>query len=229
MKNILAIFSLLLGFNVSYADSYGYGCYGKGVIAFDEANKDSSGLYIILWGKDFGISKKTRVELPRKHGSYSQGISCENDSVSILLREKVKSPKSSSRYLMHLTEISLNTENSPKITSDTSNHYQVWNNYTDKSIEPFNSTVQVVSLPEANISLGGYSNECKDRKIPLDSNDPAHKYYLVFDSKDSESTVKGGSGLIYHRCSTSITMHDASGKVIQETEVSNTEKIETIH
>jgi len=226
LNNLLVLFLLTVG-GFSYADSDGYGCYGKGVIAFDEALKDRTGLYLILWGSDSGISEKYRVELPRKHGSYSQGISCKNNKVSIILREKVEAPRNESRYVMHITEISVATP--PSIISDTKNHYQVWKNYTQKILEPINDSTPIESLPEANLRLGGYNNECTNRKVLLESEGSKHRYHLVFDSGESESTVTSGNGIIYHRCTTKVVMTTLTGEFVKEVLVAETEKQETIH
>jgi len=223
---ILIIFFIFVLSTNSFADSDSCGCYGNGVLAFDEAFKDSKGLYIVLWGKDFGISKKFRIELPRPHASYSQGIKCDTDKVSILTRgvPPVLNTKEITKYKMYLTEISIKDKSNSEITSDRPNHYQIWLNYTQRKIEPLNAEIPVISLPEPNLNL----KDCNNREIELESNDPEHTYHLLFDDSNTESTVKDGGGIIFHRCEISLVVKNRDGKTIQKLNIANTESIETI-
>src|SRR5262245_5503783 len=209
-----------------FADSDGHGCYADGVIAFDQAFKDPTGLFIISWGEPAGISKTFRIELPRPHGSYSQGIKCQSDKISILLRgvPPVSDTKELTKYKMYLTEISLTDHMNPKIVSDVPNHYQVWINYTQRKTETLEDGTRVVSLPGPNLNL----KDCGKNEIVLGSKDPKHTYHLIFDSSKSKSKVKNGSGAITHRCQSFLLMKDMNGNVVKKVNLANTRSLETI-
>jgi len=225
------IFALILFFisiiiTKSFADSDSYGCYGNGVIAFDEAFKDPTGLYIILWGEKSRISKKFRIELPRRHGPYSQGIKCEKNKVSIYTRgvPPESNTKEITKYKMHLTEISLKDRSNPKIISDKPNHYQIWLNYTRQEPEPLNDKIPILLIPEPNLNL----KSCRKNEIKLESDDPNHTYHLLFNNSKTTSTVKNGYGSIFHRCETLLVMKNENAEIIQKAQIANTESEETI-
>ena len=223
---ILASFCLLLISANVFADSDGYGCYGDGVLAFDQAFKDRTGLYIITWGGPSGISKVLRVQLPRPHGSYSQGIQCGHDTVSILLRgvPAVSNTKALTKFKMYLSEISLKDRMNPRIVSDAANHYQSWVDYTQRAIAPLEDRTAVISLPDPNLNL----NNCDKKEILLGSMDSQYTYHLMFDNSKSKSNVRNGYGTITHRCETVLLMKDKRGRVLKKVNVANTTSLETI-
>jgi len=222
----LIMFLILIINTNSFADSDSYGCYGNGVIAFDESFKDSTGLYTILWGEPSGIYKKFRIELPRRHGSYSQGIKCDRDKVLIFTRgvPPISNTKEITKYKMYITEISLKDRSNPKIISDKPNHYQIWLNYTQRKTEPLNDETKIILLPEPNLNL----KDCSKNEITLESDDAKHTYHLLFGNTKTKSTVKNGYSAISHRCETSLVMKDKNGKIIQKLQIADTESMETI-
>ncbi len=230
MKKIGSISLLCLVIATSaLADSNGYGCYGPEIIAWDSG--DRTGMHIVLFGTKSGISKKIRVELPRKHGSYSQGISCEKSKVSILLRGEKSQENEATKYLMYVTEISVTGENEPKITSDKPNHYQMWGtNYKGPRQVPMDDGIPINLLKEADFWLDDCRERNREREsIRLDSDDEHHSYSLIFKYSNTFEPWENGGGQITHRCVTAIEMRNTEGVLVDIVLIGDRARDESVH
>ncbi len=215
MKKIGSILLLCLVVATSaLADSNGYGCYGPEIIAWDDG--DRTGLYIVSFGTNSGISKKVRVELPRRHGAISQGISCEKNKVSIQLRGEKSKKGHDTRDLMYITEISVTEEDGPKIISDQPNHLE--------------DGVPVVLMDKHDFWL----DDCRERNLEresilLDSDDEHHSYSLIFKYLNAFDPWEDGGGQITHRCVTAIEMRNTEGVLKDIVVIGDRARDESIH
>ncbi len=214
------------------ADSDGYGCYGPEIIAWDDGG---TGLNIVSFGANSGISKKVRVELPRKHGAISHGISCEKNKVSILLSGEKSQINDTKKYLMYVTEISVTGGNEPKITSDKPNHYRKWGAYYNGPRQvPMDNGIPINLLEEADFWL----DNCRERNyqglreresILLDSDDEHHNYSLIFKYSNTFEPWENGGGQVTHRCVTAIEMRNTEGVLKDIVLIGDRASDESIH
>jgi len=223
---VLAVALLVFSTNNAWADSDGYGCHGSGIVVWETAFEDRRGLFYLLFDNQSGISEIQRVELPRDHGSYMQGIECDRDRISILLRDKIIPSEHARKYLMFVTDISVSPNQLPRVISDKPDHYQVWKNYTDKTQEPLVKGASAALLSEPNFRLDG-CEQAED--IVLDSDGESARFVLNFEYSNTFKPYAEGGGDSTTRCLTTVEMWDADEQLINSVVVADRSTTKSIY